>query len=70
MHITPISSPTTEPLQLVHLHICGLQETAIGEGQFMLLFVDSTIGHKDQYILNYMSEAQEMIRKFMAIKEK
>jgi len=36
----------------------------------MLLFVDSTIGHKDQYILNYMSEAQEMIRKFMAIKEK
>jgi len=65
-----MTSRATEPLQLVHLDICGPQETAIGSGRYMLLFIDNTTRHTDQYILKYMLEALEKFREWKALREK
>jgi hypothetical protein len=50
---TPNTSRATEPLQLVHLDICGPLETAIRGGGNMLHFIDDTTRHTDEYILKY-----------------
>ena len=39
------TSRATEPLQLVHSDICGPMETAIGDSQYMLLFIDDPTRH-------------------------
>jgi len=60
---TPITTCcATEPLQLVHWHICGPLETAISGGQYILLFIDDATRHTDEYIKNYQSEALEKFK--------
>jgi hypothetical protein len=51
----------TEPLHLMHSDICSPIETAIGGGQYVLLFLDDATGHTDQYYLTYKSEALEKL---------
>jgi len=67
---TPTTSRATEPLQLVHSDICGHLETAIGGGQYMLLFIDDATRHTDEYILKYKSEALEKFKEWKALSEK
>jgi hypothetical protein len=59
----------TEPLQHVHLDICGALETAIGGGRYMLLFIDDTTRHPDEYILKYKSEALEKFKELKGLRE-
>jgi hypothetical protein len=54
---TPTTSRATEPLKLVHSNICGSLETANAGGRYMLLFIDATTRHMDEYIFKYSSEA-------------
>jgi len=67
---TPTTSRATEPLQLVHSDICAALETAIGGGQYMLLFIDDATRHTDEYILKYKSEALEYFKEWKALREK
>jgi len=64
------TSRATEPLQLVHSDICGPLETAIGGGQYMLLFIDDSTRHTDEYILKYKSESLEKFKEWKALREK
>ena len=64
------TSRATEQLQLVHLDICGPLETAIGGGRYMLLFIDDTTRHTDEYILKYESEALEKFKEWKALGER
>jgi len=64
------TSRATEPLQLVHSVICGPLETAIGGGQYMLLFIDDVTRRTDEYILKYKSEALEKFKEWKALREK
>jgi len=68
--LTPTTSRATEPLQLVHSDKCGPLETAIGGGQYMLLFIDDATRHTDEYILKYKSEALEKFKEWKARREK
>jgi len=67
---TPTTSRATGPLQLVHSDICGPLETAIGRGRYMLLFIDDTTRHTDEYILKYKSEALEKFKEWKDLREK
>jgi hypothetical protein len=64
------TSRATAPLQLVHFDICGPLETAIGGGQYMLLFIDNATRHTDEYIVKYKSEALEKFKEWKALREK
>ena len=64
------TSRATKPLQVVHSDICGPLETAIGRGQYMLLFIDDATRHTDEYILRYKSEALEEFKEWKALREK
>ena len=68
--VTPTTSRATEPLQLVHSDICGPLETAIGGGRYVLLFIDDTTRHTDEYILKCKSEALEKFKEWKAVREK
>jgi len=59
---TPTTSRATEALQLVHSNICGPLETAIGGGRYMLLFINDTTRHMDEYFLKYKSEGLEKFK--------
>jgi len=63
------TSRATEPLQFVRSDICGPLETAIGGGQYMLLFIDDTTRHTDEYKLKYKSEALEKFKEWKAFRE-
>jgi len=65
-----MNSRATEPLQLVHSDICGPLETAIGGGRCMLLFIDDTTRHTDEYILKYKFEALEKFKEWKALSKK
>jgi len=67
---TPPTSRTTEHLQFVHTNIRGPLETAIGEGHYMLLFIDDATWQTDHYILKYKSEALEIFREGWDLREK
>jgi len=67
---TAASSRTAEPLQLVHLDICGPLETAIGGGRCMLLCIDDVTRHTDEYILKYNSETLEQFKERKALRQK
>jgi hypothetical protein len=41
-------------------------KTAIGEGQYMLLFYDHAMRHTDEYILRSKSEALEIFKEWKA----
>jgi len=58
-----------EPLQLVHSDICGPLETAIGGGQYTLLFIHDATRHTDEYILKYKLEALEKFKEWKALRE-
>jgi hypothetical protein len=60
--LTPTTSRTTEPPQLVHSDIGGPPETSIGGGRYMLLLIDDAMRHTDEYILKYKSEALEKFK--------
>jgi hypothetical protein len=45
-------------------------ETAIGGGQYTVLFIDNTTRHTDEYILKYMSEALEKFKEWKALRQK
>jgi len=68
--VTLTTSRATEPLQLVHWDICGPLDTAIGGGRYMLLFIDDTPRHTDEYILKYTSEALEKLKEWTPLGEK
>jgi len=64
------TSRATEPLQLLHSDICSPLETAIGWGRYMLLFIDDSPRHTDEYILKYKSERLEKFKEWKALREK
>jgi hypothetical protein len=59
-----------EALHLVHSDICGPLETAIGGGQYILLFIDDATRHTDECILKNKSEAWEKFKRWQARREK
>jgi hypothetical protein len=63
------TSCASEPLQLVQSDICDPLETAIRGDRYMLLFIDNTTRHTDEYILKYKSEALENFIAWKALRE-
>jgi hypothetical protein len=59
---TPMSACATVQLQQVQSHICSPLETGIGGDWYMLLFIDHTSRHTDEYILMYKLEAFEKFK--------
>jgi hypothetical protein len=53
------TSQTTQPRQLTLSNKCDPLETAVGEGQYMLLVIDPTTRHTDENILKYKLESLE-----------
>jgi hypothetical protein len=64
------TSRATEPLQVLHSDICSPMETAIGGGRYMLIFINDSTRHTDEYILKYLSEALEKFKEWKALREK
>jgi hypothetical protein len=64
------TSRDSEPLQLAHSDICGLMQTAIGGGRYMLLLLDDPTRHPDVYILKYKSEDLEKFKEWKPLREK
>jgi len=65
------TSCATEPSHLKPSDRWRPLATAIGRGRYMLLFIDDTTSHTDEYILNYEYEALEKFRecKVLTVKE-
>jgi len=64
------TSCVTAPLHLVHLDIYSPLETAIGGGQYMLLFIDDATRHTDVFILKYKSEALKKLNQWKVLRKK
>jgi hypothetical protein len=60
----------TEPLQLLHSDICGPLESAIGGGPYMLLLIDDTMRHTDQYILKFKSHPWSNAKNVMLLEKR
>jgi histone deacetylase 1/2 len=67
--ITSTTSRATEPIQLVHSDIYSPLETAIGGGRYMLLFINGTTRHMNEYTLKYKSEALKKFKEWKALRE-
>jgi len=64
------TSCATETLQLVHSDIYGPLDTAIGGGQYKLLFIDDAMRYTDKYLLNFKSEALDKFKGWKHLREK